>query len=487
MNKRKNILAPLLLACAICLMGCMSSKSSFSSNGGEVTGTGGRAFTEPTPYGMTLVKRGHLKMGIENQDSLWGKETPVRDISVEGFWMDETEVTNSQYRQFVNYVRDSIIRERLADPAYGGDETYKIEEDKNGDPVTPYLNWKKPIPRKPNEDEERAIESVYTFNPVTGEKMLDASQMNFRYEIYDYTSAALRKFRLNPEERNLNTDIRVNPDEVIMISKDTAYIDDEGRIVRETINRPLSGPWDFLNTYIVNIFPDTTCWVNDFPNSDNEVYMRNYFNNPAYNDYPVVGVTWEQANAFCAWRTEYLLRGLGPSARYVQRYRLPTEAEWEYAARGKDQNEFPWDNEDVASGKGCFYANFKPDEGNYTKDGNLITSKVGLYSANSNGLFDMAGNVAEWTSTVYTEAGVEAMNDINPQLWYNAAKEDPYWLKRKSVRGGSWKDPESYIRSAWRTSEYQNQPRSYIGFRCVRSMANTTSQKAKTSKKSKNK
>ena len=74
----------------------------------------------------------------------------------------------------------------------------------------------------------------------------------------------------------------------------------------------------------------------------------------------------------------------------------------------------------------------------------------------------MAGNVAEWTSTIYTEAGVDAMNDINPQLKYNAAKEDPYRLKKKSVRGGSWKDPESYIRSAWRTSEYQNQPRSYI-------------------------
>ena len=55
--------------------------------------------------------------------------------------------------------------------------------------------------------------------------------------------------------------------------------------------------------------------------------------------------------------------------------------------------------------------------------------------------------------------------------------------KMKSVRGGSWKDPESYIRSAWRSSEYQNQPRSYIGFRCVRSLANSTSDKAKISKK----
>ena len=484
--KKKLIIAISAIA-VLAMASCFGGKETMA-NGGELTGSTGRAFAEPAPYGMVLVKRGHLKMGMEKNDSLWGRQTPTRDISVEGFWMDDTEITNSEYRQFVTYVRDSIIRERLADPNYGGDETYKIEEDKDGEPIKPYLNWKKALPRKPNEDEQRALESVYVTNPVTGEKMLDASQMNYRYEIYDYTEAALRRNRVDPEERNLDTDKWNDQkqggiyDEKVFISKDTAYIDDEGKIHRETLNREYTGPWDFLNTYIVNIYPDTTCWVNDFPNADNEMYMRNYFSNSAYNDYPVVGVSWEQANAFCAWRTEYLLKGLGPAARFVQRDRLPTEAEWEYAARGKNQNEFPWENEDVASGKGCFFANFKPDDGNYTKDGNLITSKVGIYSANSNGLFDMAGNVAEWTSTIYTEAGVDAMNDINPQLKYNAAKEDPYRLKKKSVRGGSWKDPESYIRSAWRSSEYQNQPRSYIGFRCVRSLANTTSEKVKPAK-----
>ncbi len=482
--KKRTILMALSLVSVIVLTGCFGGRAASSSGrGGEVVGVGGgKAFSEPSPYGMIMVKRGSLKMGVEKQDTLWGKQTPVKEISVDGFWMDDTEVTNSKYKQFVYWVRDSILRERLADPAYGGDETYKITEDKNGDPIKPYLNWKKPLPRKPNEDEQRAFESLYVTNPVTGEKLLDWRQLNYRYEIYDYTAAALRRNRLNPEERTLNTDIVVDAEEVIMISKDTAYVDDEGRIVRETINRPLSGPWDFLHTYIVNVYPDTTCWVNDFRNSDNEMYLRNYFSNPAYNNYPVVGVTWEQANAFCAWRTEYLLKGLGAEARYVQRYRLPTEAEWEYAARGKEGNEFPWDNELVKSGEGCFYANFKPDRGNYTMDGNLITSKVGIYGANSNGLYDMAGNVAEWTSTIYTEAGVDAMNDLNPQLKYNAAKEDPYRLKKKSVRGGSWKDPESYIRSAWRTWEYQNQPRSYIGFRCVRSLATSASTKQKASK-----
>lgn len=480
----KSITIVLAVVFTAMLSGCFSAKSaSTSGRGGEVVGVGGRSFNEPAPYGMVRINRGFLHMGLTAEDSLWGKKTPRKDISVDGFWMDDTEVTNSEYKQFVGYVRDSILRTRLADPSYGGDETYMITEDKNGDPVPPHVNWKKPLPRKPNEDELRAFESLYTTNPATGEKLIDWRQLNYKYEVYDYTAAALRRNRLRPQERVLNTDVVVDPNEVVMISKDTAYIDDDGIIHRETINRPLSGPWDFLNTYIVNVYPDTTCWVNDFQNSDNETYLRNYYSNPAYNDYPVVGVTWEQANAFCAWRTDYLLRGLGPEARFVQRYRLPTEAEWEYAARGKNGSEFPWENENVKNGRGCFYANFKPDRGNYTEDGNLITSKVALFSPNSNGLYDMAGNVAEWTSTVFTESGVDAMNDLNPQLSYNAAKEDPYRLKKKSVRGGSWKDPESYIRSAWRSWEYQNQPRSYIGFRCVRSLATTSSTKQKVSKR----
>ena len=474
---KKGLFAVGILALFITVVSCMSSRGSAEAAGGEVTGVGGSAISEPAPYGMVLIKRGSLKMGTDNTDSLWGKKMPEREISVDAFWMDETEVTNSKYRQFVLWVRDSILRERLADAGY---DEYRIEEDKNGDPVPPHLNWSKSLPwRNPDEDEQRILESVYTYHPFDGTKMLDASQMNYRYETFDYALAAQRKYRLNPAERNLNTDIAVNPNEEVMISKDTAYIDDEGRIVRQTLTRPLSSMWDFVNTYIINIYPDTTCWVNDFQNAENEIYMRLYFSHPNYNEYPVVGVNWEQANAYCNWRTDFLMKGLGGNAKFIQRYRLPTEAEWEYAARGKEGKELPWENNDVKSDNGCYYANFKPDRGNYTMDGNIITSKVGIYSANSNGLYDMAGNVAEWTSTVYTEAGVLSMSDLNPTLKYNAALEDPYALKKKSVRGGSWKDPESFIKSAWRTSEYQNVGRSFVGFRCVRTQVGTASKQKK--------
>ncbi len=483
----------LYVMAAMMLTACFGSRSaSTSGRGGEVVGVGGgKAFNEPSPYGMTQVRRGYLKMGIDQQDSLWGKETPVKDISVDGFWMDETEVTNSEYKQFVYYVRDSILRERLADPAYGGDESYKITEDKNGDPVKPHLNWKKNLPRKPNEDEQRAFESLYVTNPVTGEKMLDASQLNYKYEIYDYTTAALRRNRLNPEERNLNTDLTVNPDEVVMISKDTAYIDDEGRIVRETINRPLSGPWDFLNTYIVNVYPDTTCWVNDFRNSDNEMYMRSYFSNPTYNEYPVVGVTWEQANAFCAWRTDYLLKGLGNEARYIQRYRLPTEAEWEYACRAGTSTDYYWGDE--FGNEGAEHANgldFKsaerfqwrlpPISGAADDDGYRVTAPVGEFGWNPWRLYDMSGNAAEWCYDWYDPKAYSDPEMAGPDPVKRApvsvgfTRYRPFdagtWTTETAcrvIRGGDWGMEPKKLRSAYRFFMPPNESDTAVGFRPV--------------------
>ncbi|MBR6749837.1 MAG: SUMF1/EgtB/PvdO family nonheme iron enzyme [Bacteroidaceae bacterium] len=441
-----------------------------NQNSGEVTGVGGITWAEPAPYGMVLVGRGAYQMGPAANDSVWGVTKDAHGISVDAFYMDETEITNSKYKQFVFWVRDSIIRERLADPAYGGNEVFKIEEDKEGNPIKPYLNWNKPIPwRNPNEDEARAIESVYRVNPITGKKELDVTQLNYRYEVFDYTEASKRRNRLNPELRNLNTDIPVDYNEVIMISKDTAFIDDEGQIHRETITRQLSSEFDFLNTYIVNIYPDTTVWINDFDNAYNEPYVRMYFAHSGYNDYPVVGVSWDQANAFCAWRTDYYMKSLGNNPVMVEPFRLPTEAEWEFAARmGDSKNMYPWSGTDASDDKDCFYANFKPGDGDYVRDGHLITARVGTYTPNDFGLYDLAGNVSEWTSTSYNEALSHITSDMNPEYKYNAAKEDPYRMKRKIVRGGSWKDVSHYVRSDLRMWEYQNEQRSYIGFRCVR-------------------
>lgn len=449
------------------LTSCFGTRS--ASTGGEVTGVGGTSWTEPTPFGMVLVDRGHIAMGPGKDDSIHGIKADPRGVSVDAFWMDETEVTNSKYKQFVFWVRDSIIRERLYSPSYGGNEAYKIVEDKEGNAIQPYLNWSKPIPwRNATEDEQRAIESVYRTNPRTGHRELDPTQLNYRYEIYNHTEAAKRKNRMNPSTRDYNTDHEVVTD-LPMISKDTAYFSDGGEIIRETITRPLTGDFDFVNTYIVNVYPDTTCWINDFDNAYNEPYTRMYFSHAGYNNYPVVGVSWEQANAFSNWRTDFLKRSIGKEGVYIEPFRLPTEAEWEYAARaGNSETPYPWEETLPYDERGCFYANFKPMDGDYTRDGHIITSPVGTYTANDFGLYDMAGNVSEWTSTAFTESIDKLTSDVNPEYRYSAAPEDPYRMKRKIVRGGSWKDVAQNIRSDLRMWEYQNEQRSYIGFRNVR-------------------
>ena len=469
MKKSSLLLLPIATTLLVAAGSCASGN--YRAAGGEVTGVGGTSWVEPTPYGMVLISRGSMQTGPQNTDSAWNLAANPRGMSVDGFWMDETEITNSKYKQFVFWVRDSIIRERLADPAYGGNEEFKIEEDKEGNPVKPHLNWNKAIPwRNPNEDEARAIESVYRTNPITGARELDPTQLNYRYEVYNHTEAAKRKHRLDPKTRVYNTDLPT-PTQLPIISKDTAYINDEQEIVRQTITRALTGDYDFLNTYSVNVYPDTTAWVNDFDNAYNEPYVRLYFSHGGYSEYPVVGVSWEQANAFAAWRTEFLRKSLGREGVYIEPYRLPTEAEWEYAARaGVNENMYPWEGDlTMSDDRGCFYANFKPQEGNYVKDGHLITSRVGTYAPNDFGLYDMAGNVSEWTSTAYAESIDKLTSDLNPEYRYNAAIEDPYKMKRKIVRGGSWKDVAHNIRSDIRMWEYQNEQRSYIGFRCVRS------------------
>ncbi len=135
----RHCAALLVPATLLTLASCSASRN--SGAGGEVTGVGGGSFSEPTPYGMVLVDRGAFKMGPGADDSVHNIKADPHGVTVDAFWMDETEITNAKYKQFVFWVRDSIIRERLADPSYGGNEAFKIEEDREGNPITPYLNW----------------------------------------------------------------------------------------------------------------------------------------------------------------------------------------------------------------------------------------------------------------------------------------------------------------------------------------------------------
>ncbi len=225
-----------------------------------------------------------------------------------------------------------------------------------------------------------------------------------------------------------------------------------------TVNGQGTWPVDSLLAY----YPDTTVFVKDFSHHMGDPLQEYYYSHPAYDNYPVVGVSWVAAQYFCKWRTDYLndyhIRETGWP---MPAFRLPSEAEWEYAARGgRSLAKYPWGNPYIRNAKGCMLANFKPGRGNYYDDGYAYTSPVGEYFPNDYGLYDMAGNVSEWTQDAFHPASVPLVWDLNPEY------KDPN-EKRKVIRGGSWKDVAFFLETGTRAFEYQDSTRAYIGFRCA--------------------
>ena len=237
---------------------------------------------------------------------------------------------------------------------------------------------------------------------------------------------------------------------------------------RENAGKPRS-TFITKNAFPYSIAPDTLVWIRDFAYSYNEPMTKRYFSHPAFGNYPVVGVSWKQAQAFCHWRTHILNAYLDSKKRAQESdFRLPTEAQWEYAARGgRSQSMFPWGNYYLRNKKGCLMANFKPGRGNYPEDGGFYTVRADAYWPNDFGLYCMSGNVAEWTSSIYYEGRNNFQHDMNPDVRWNAKDDDPPLMKRKIIRGGSWKDVGYYLQTGTSTYEYQDSTKSYIGFRCV--------------------
>ena len=449
--KLLKLLPILVLVC--CMVGC-------NPPAGELVGAVKDAqFQEAHPYGMVFIRKGSFLMGPNSQSAVFSQDDNNIMATVHAFWMDESEITNNEYRQFVNWVRDSIayrylIEEMGEDSEYALQSEYEVDED-----VMPRINWKSKIPWEdrfvPDDPTAEALSPMFY---AEGRGALRTTRLH-----YDYSWMNIDEVKKNANRFDITTGTYP---EGATVRVDTFWVEN-GAILSKTIERPLREPKDAVTNTIISVYPDTMVWSRDFQFSYNDPLLHGYFWMPGYAEYPVVGVTWEQANAFCHWRTSFLkdVGGLMTNA-----YRLPTEAEWEYAARGgRKMAMYPWGDKYARDAEGCFLANFKPYRGSYYDDMGVSTMAVKQFYPNDFGLYDMAGNVAEWTASAYSAIANVSVHDMNPSYSYNARKDDPDILKRKVVKGGSWKDVSYYLQCGVRTYEYQYESRSYIGFRCVRS------------------
>ncbi|MBQ1654832.1 MAG: SUMF1/EgtB/PvdO family nonheme iron enzyme [Bacteroidales bacterium] len=535
----------LLVILAIFII-ALASGCSYSGNG-ELTGVERKTWYTPDPYGMLFIPPGSYQMGPSDEDVPYAMTAQSKTVTIQGFWMDETEITNSEYRQFVYWVRDSLALTTLGKETKNSVDFGDISTKKSYQPTdfiiddaevseeevnfmtnmyengefdfddydnNNFLDWNGPLDYNDlelkgilikNEIPNNFNQTLFLLPPAELYRFNRKIDMNTDALYYEYfwldLKQAAQKHVFKPgddgviQDAELARNFEREPDHGLRIGRhfnpetgqyegtikdreklkeDAEWEDFANRDVKNYEGKSDAGRHGGRYSYYmhekVHIYPDTLCWISDFTYSYNEPMAKAYFWHPAYDYYPVVGVTWKQASAFCVWRT--MLKNASQAAAgdaALQDYRLPTESEWEYAARGGlDLMMYPWGGLYTRNYSGCHVANFKPMRGNYVDDGGVQTLMVATFDPNEFGLYDMGGNVAEWTSNAFDEASYNYTHDLNPDYQYYAHPDDMPALKRKVIRGGSWKDVSYYMQNGSRTYEYQDSAKCYIGFRCVR-------------------
>ena len=418
------------------------------------------------PPGMVYIPGGSttIKYSQSSTDT-----NSKKKVSLSSYFIDKTEVTNQQYRQFVEWVIDSV-----AITAYLKDDKYFLEN-KSGDSTKKRINWAKVNHKKiwesRDEDVKNKLQPMYENGEI-------------RKDLYTFAFTYLKAVGTNSKTK-----------------------------VGEYVTEP------------VNVYPDEKIWAKDLANSQTEVLVENYFTAPPYDDYPVVGVNWKQANAFAYWRSNVGIE-FNDIADYMKYYHLsyslPSEAQWVYAAQENvddnpanpddDNNSTPAatistsdstgtgskdstamaaavaqapaiDSTPVDRDKDGLLANFKQDEGDYTEDGSAFTLPVMSYAPNKFGVYNMVGNVSEWVLDAYSPSAYAFVSDVNPVLLYDADSSDADAMKRKVVRGGSFMSNAKSLSPYYRDLELQNVSHCYIGFRCVMQAPEILTKKVKTRKK----
>lgn len=354
------------------------------------------------------------------------------NVFLEPFYFRKYEVTNAEYREFVDWVRDSIARTLIS---LNTSDAFLICNE-NG---KCRLNWKLPIPWKEG-DYKEALDELFIpdFGRFRNEDVIDKKKMNFR------------------------------------------------------LIKPIAG----YQSLEINVFPNENCWVEDFPYSFNEPMTNRYFQHPAYNEYPVVGVSYYQAKAYLQWRSMMDQKQLDQkNINFKIDYSLPTEAQWDMAATAEwkekelrlftsnyyelsDENwitdlqlkhpksaiidvESELSIESVCELKDWY--NNSTNNKDFTKDGSFHTAAVSIepnknlnpliaLNKDANGICYMGGNVSEWIDASYVENWKalfdkrqqafatyenEAISSISDIEKYLDKQNDP---DGKLIRGGNWYD-----------------------------------------------
>ena len=257
-------------------------------------------------------------------------------------------------------------------------------------------------------------------------------------------------------------------------------------------------------------YPDSTLWLTEFPYSYNAPMAKNYFSNSKFDNYPIVGITWEQADAYCKWKENkinQLLQALGSEASV--KVSLPTELEWEFAANNTIKEDkiralspYTWHiNKEEKAMSFNFNIGQILDANNvvikqYNDDGCLYTCGVGNYAPNDKGFYDMGGNVSEWVKDDgYTWSYISktkslqklstareiddylsSLEDDSPidddlkQFYTLRLRHDQKVLQNtqtKLCKGGSWADGIIYSQIGVRQAIPKSKASTKIGFRYV--------------------
>lgn len=314
-------------------------------------------YTPKKKNGMVFIPAGALNMGGDNNQADQN-EYPKHEVFIDAFWMDETEVTNSEFAKFVEETKYKTIAER---------------------PII----W------------EEIAETLPPNTPKPPDSLLQPGAL-----VFQKTAQPVR-------------------------------LDNPGLWWRWTIGANWQHP--------------------EGPESNLE----------GKENHPVVQIAWEDAVAYCQWAKK----------------RLPTEAEWEWAARGgKTDNVYPWGNEQVEEGvaKANYWQGLFPYQ-NTEKDGFFTTAPVKSYTSNGYGLYDMGGNVWEWCGDwfdfeYYKKENASAKNTLGPAKGYNPSMP---FQQEKVVRGGSFLCNDDYCsgyRNSRRMGSTPDTGLNHTGFRCVKSV-----------------